>query len=717
MTREELEAEVLRLRSAVEPVPQPQAQGGVVDLQAIPTSLEALKINEERFRFILNTIDAAFAIAEVRFDEDDNPVNYRFLEANPAFVREAGVDLRGKWVTEYAPDLEPFWFEVYGGVAKTGIPATFESYATTFDRWFDVRAIRVGNPADRQIAVFFTDATERRRAQEQLRASESLARENIERVQLALEAGAIIGTWHWDLVEDLFKIDEAFAQAFGLDPARGQLGLKHEEIVAAVHPDDRSARAAAIEAVIAGGGAYVHQYRVRRADGEYHWIEAKGRVNRSAGGTPLSLPGVLIDIEARRAVEAERDQALAELMALNDTLEQRVEERTVELMQAEEKLRQSQKMEAVGQLTGGLAHDFNNLLAAISGSLEMIGIRLGQGRMADTERYLQAAQGATRRAASLTHRLLAFSRRQTLDPRPTDVNVLMTGLTELIQRSVGPGIQIETVGAHNLWPALVDASQLENAILNLCLNARDAMPGGGRIRLEAANRLIDGGAAELYEIPQGQYLSLSVTDTGVGMSPEVVSKAFEPFFTTKPLGQGTGLGLSMIYGFVKQSGGQIRIHSQVGLGTTVCIYLPRHDGDVCRIEPTKHPVAVTAKRAETILLVDDEPTIRMLLTDTLSELGYTLIEASDSMAGLKLLRSDMHIDLLITDVGLPGGMNGRQMADAGREVRPGLKTLFITGYAENAAIGMGELPPGMWVLTKPFAVDVLLSRIGEMLAS
>lgn len=717
LTREELEAEILRLRQGSDCPAQPPRHGSVVELQSIPPSYEALRINEERFRFILNKIEAAFAIAEVKFDENDNPVNYRFLEANPAFEREAGVDLKGKWVTEYAPDLEPFWFEVYGGVAKTGEPATFESYATTFDRWFDVRAMRVGDPEARQIAVFFSDVTERRNAQEKLGASEALARENIERVQLALQAGAIIGTWHLDLLTGLFKIDDAFARAFGLDPAIGQRGLELEQIVSTVHPDDRGSLQAAIDNALASGGAYVHQYRVLRDDGKYYWIEANGRVNRSDDGTPLSLPGVLIDLEQRRTVEAERDHALAALRALNETLEQRVEERTNELLQAEEKLRQSQKMEAVGQLTGGLAHDFNNLLAAISGSLEMIGTRITQGRVAETERYLLAAQSAARRAASLTHRLLAFSRRQTLAPLPTDVNALIAGMTELIQRSVGPAIQIETVGAANLWPALVDASQLENALLNLCINARDAMPGGGRITLETSNRWIDRAASGLYDMPQGQYLSLSVTDTGTGMSPEVIAKAFDPFYTTKPIGQGTGLGLSMIYGFAKQSGGQVRIYSEVGIGTTVSIYLPRHYGELGQETDSAPITAAGMGGAETILIVDDEPTIRMLLADTLGELGYTLIEAPDSIAGLALLRSDMHIDLLITDVGLPGGMNGRQMADAGRELRPGLKTLFITGYAENAAIGAGHLPPGMQVLTKPFATDTLIVRVNEMLNS
>ncbi|MCF5632451.1 PAS domain-containing protein, partial [Pseudomonas syringae] len=692
--------------------------GAMLDMSQMRKAETALRRSEERSRAMLETIEAAFAIIEVKFDANDSPVNYRFIEANPAFERQAGVDLRGKWVTEFAPDLERFWFEAYGHVAKTGEPTSFENYAKAFERWFEVKAVRVGDPAERQIAVIFSDVTARRDAEERLRTSEALARENVDRVQLALAAGAIIGTWHWDLPTDRFTVDEAFARAFGLDPALGREGLSLEQVIATVHPEDRPGLIDAINAVVSNGHVYAHQYRVRRTDGNYYWIEANGRVDRDTDGTPLRFPGVLINVDERRTIAAERDRATAALRSLNDTLEQRVAARTTELMQAEEKLRQSQKMEAVGQLTGGLAHDFNNLLAGISGALELIGKRIEQGRWSDVDKYIVTAQGAAKRAAALTHRLLAFSRRQTLDPQPTDVNRLMSGMTDLIQRTVGPSILVETIGTIGLWPTLVDASQLENTLLNLCINARDAMPDGGRITIEASNRLIERSTAQVHDMPEGQYLSLCVTDTGTGMTPEVIAKAFDPFFTTKPIGQGTGLGLSMIYGFANQSGGQVRIQSEVGKGTAISIYLPRYEGAAVRDESAvdKAPVEFT-RSGETILIVDDEPTVRMLLTDALGDLGYTLIEAADSLAGLKLLRSDVHIDLLITDVGLPGGMNGRQMADAGREVRPHLKTLFITGYAENAAIGDEQLGPGMRVLTKPFAIDVLASRVQELMRS
>src|SRR5947209_6881170 len=327
--------------------------------------------------------------------------------------------------------------------------------------------------------------------------------------------------------------------------------------------------------------------------------------------------------DARSRLEEIRagERALRELAA---DLERRVKERTQDLMAAEEALRQSQKMEAVGQLTGGLAHDFNNLLTGISGSLQLLQTRLSQGRFSELDRYITAADGAARRAASLTHRLLAFSRRQTLDPKPTNINRLISDLEELIRRTVGPSIEVEVVGAAGLWTALVDPNQLENALLNLCINARDAMPDGGRITIETANKWLDERAARERELSPGQYLAICVSDTGTGMTPEVIKRAFDPFFTTKPLGQGTGLGLSMIYGFARQSGGNVRIYSEVGNGTTMCLYLPRHHGrDEDAHTGRGWEEAQPAADGETVLVVDDEPTVRMLVAEVLQELGYT----------------------------------------------------------------------------------------------
>ena len=393
-------------------------------------------------------------------------------------------------------------------------------------------------------------------------------------------------------------------------------------------------------------------------------------------------------------------------------------EAQLELERSQAALVQAQKMEAVGQLTGGLAHDFNNLLTGIAGSLELMRSRLAQGRINEVERYVSAALGATSRAASLTHRLLAFSRRQNLEPAAVDVNKLVSGMVELVRRTIGPAIDLETVLAMGLWPCFCDANQLENALLNLCLNARDAMPEGGQLTIETANTWIDEAGAGMRDMPVGQFVALSVTDNGAGMAPEVLARAFDPFFTTKPIGAGTGLGLSMIYGFAKQSNGQVRIYSEVGEGTTVRIYLPRHHGspDETNEAEVRDEPSVAGSEGETVLVVDDEPTVRMLVGDTLSELGYRSIEAGDPASALKVLESDARIDLLITDVGLPGGMNGRQLADAARKRRDDLKVLFITGYAENAAIAGGRLEPGMHVISKPFAMDKLAARIRSVIA-
>ena len=289
-------------------------------------------------------------------------------------------------------------------------------------------------------------------------------------------------------------------------------------------------------------------------------------------------------------------------------------------------------------------------------------------------------------------------------------------MEELIRRTMGPAVRTEVVGAGGLWTTLVDPSQLENALLNLCINARDAMmPGGGHLTIETANKWLDERAARARELPPGQYVSLCVTDTGTGMTPEVIERAFDPFFTTKPLGEGTGLGLSMIYGFVRQSGGQVRVYSELGSGTTMCIYLPRHFGDAESTEQAATLELTEASTGETVMVVDDEATVRQLAVEVLEEMGYHVVEAADGPTGIRLLQSDARIDLLVTDVGLPGGTNGRQMADVGRMLRPELKVLFITGYAENAVVGNGHLAPGMQVMTKPFELAAFGNKVREMI--
>ncbi|MCJ2061318.1 response regulator [Methylobacterium sp. J-088] len=419
--------------------------------------------------------------------------------------------------------------------------------------------------------------------------------------------------------------------------------------------------------------------------------------------------------------------------SLRTILAERVAERTRELTDAnarlhaeaeergriEEALRQSLKMEAVGQLTGGLAHDFNNLLAGISGSLEFIRIRIGQDRASEATRYIDVAMTSVDRAAALTHRLLAFSRRQTLDPKATDVNRLVGGMEDLFRRTVGPGIAIETRLADDLWPALCDPNQLENAMLNLVINARDAMPDGGPLTIETRNSVFahsrSGGDPTLGSVPAGEYMGLFVTDGGTGMPPDVIARVFEPFFTTKPLGEGTGLGLSMIYGFVQQSGGHVLLGSETGQGTVVSIYLPRHLGLADGVKVVGVVPSLPRVEASTVVLVvEDETALRMLIVEALSELGYSVLEAEDGQAGLRIIETGVCISLLLTDVGLPGGMNGRQLADAARVHSPTLKVLFLTGYAASAAVRNGRMALGMELMNKPFALDALGAKVQEM---
>lgn len=542
--------------------------------------------------------------------------------------------------------------------------------------WANVVIDPVRDPAGDLVgfAKVTRDLTERRAAEEELRQSERHFRLLVQSVTdyaiYMLDPDGRVTSWN------------AGAERFKGYVAEEILG---EHFSRFYSEEDREAGIprTALETARREGRFEAEGWRVRK-DGSRFWASVVIDPVRNEEGELIGFAKITRDLTEKRAIE--------------------------------EQLRQSQKMEAVGQLTGGLAHDFNNLLTGISGSLEMMQVRMSQGRTAEFDRYFMAAQGAVKRAAALTHRLLAFSRRQTLDPKPTNVNRLLSGLEDLVRRTVGPSIQVEVVGASGLWPTLVDPNQLENAVLNLCINANDAMPDGGKLTIETANKWLDDRAARQQDLPVGQYVSLCVTDTGTGMTPDVIAKAFDPFFTTKPLGEGTGLGLSMIYGFARQSGGQVRIYSEVGQGTTMCLYLPRHDEDVPADE-----VGVTSAPpeplgdGEVVLVIDDEPTIRMLIAEVLAESGFAVIEAPDGPAGLRVLESNARIDLLITDVGLPGGMNGRQVADAARVSRPDLKVLFITGYAENAVIGRARLENGMFVLTKPFQMEILADRIREII--
>ncbi len=466
---------------------------------------------------------------------------------------------------------------------------------------------------------------------------------------------------------------------------------------------------ARVRARRAAAMAYEDIYELRAADGSFRPFLMRLEPIRDATGQVLRWFGTGTDISAQ--VEAER-----RLTELNATLQQRIEAAIEERAGVEDQLRQAHKMEAVGQLTGGLAHDFNNILGSISGNLELLELRLAQGRPEELQRYLDVARGATRRAATLTHRLLAFSRRQTLDPRPTDLNALVADMEELVRRTMGPTIEVELVREATLWTTLVDAAQLDNALLNLCLNARDAMPEGGHLDIKTAGIVLDPARAGRLGLPPGDYVSLLVTDTGRGMTPEVLARAFDPFFTTKPLGEGTGLGLSMVHGFAGQSHGQVHITSAPGQGTRVELLLPRHLGEAPAAREAAAPYAPSRTNAgQVVLVVEDEAEMRSLMVEVLSELGCSVREADNGASALQVLRSGSRIDLLITDIGLPGGMNGRQVAEVAVQEHPGLGVLFVTGYDQTAVMGQQALGPDTQVLTKPFTMTALVRCTQELI--
>lgn len=447
----------------------------------------------------------------------------------------------------------------------------------------------------------------------------------------------------------------------------------------------------------------VPRLRAGRWDGGLYVNQAAPRA-----WTPDEV-GFVEEIAKLSWVSIDRAQAVADLQALNASLEREVEERTHALLKSEEQLRQAQKMEAVGQLTGGLAHDFNNLLTGIVGGIHVVRRRIARGQLDDVDRFMDAVVASAHRAAALTHRLLAFSRRQSLDFKPVDVNALIESMIALLRRTLGESVKLRLSLGSNIWMADTDANQLETALLNLLINARDAMPDGGEVIVQTSNtRWREEGSTDPRE-----YVVLDVTDTGVGMSPQIVEKAFDPFFTTKPIGQGTGLGLSMVYGFLRQSRGHVRIISEVDQGTTVRLYFPRHSGEPEAAQQSL-PREDQGAHGEVVLLAEDDPSVRLIVTEVLNDLGYGALVATDGDQAVEILNTPTRVDLLLTDVGLPG-TNGRQVAEIGRRTRPGLKVLFITGYAEAASVRGGFLGPGMDLISKPFDLDVLAAKIREVI--
>ena len=617
------------------------------------------------------------------------------------FVNEAYIDIAGRrdfighTVRELFPELAgQGFYEILDEVYASGRPFRGDALPVTLaqqdgQRYINLLYEPIVDAAGHVEGIFVGgyDVTDHIAAENSLRVL------NAELEQRVIERTLARGK-AWEVSPEMLCVINAEGHFETTNPAwQKTLGWTEAEMAAKgfrglVHPDDLPASLEAWADATERQQPVLHfENRYLAKDGSWHWLS----------WVAVPEDGKVYCIT--RDVSAEKVRQ----MTLADT---------------QDALRQSQKMEAIGQLTGGIAHDFNNLLAAIGSSLQVMKIRAAARQFDDLGRYLEVGERSVRRAAALTQRLLAFSRRQTLDPRPTDVNQLMKGMADLVERTVGPAVQVVLAQAPDLWRTRVDAPQLENALLNLCINARDAMPGGGTITLSTHNQTVDTHLAVARKVTPGDYVQIDVIDHGTGMPAEVVARVFDPFFTTKPLGQGTGLGLSMVHGFVHQSGGHVHIASTVGHGTTISLYLPHHADAAA---PDEAPPSVTdtpvSGHGETVLLVEDEDTLRELFQEVLEDAGYRVIVAADGAAGLRVLQGSASVDLLVTDVGLPGGMNGRQLADAGLNLRPGVKVLFVTGYADATAVGArGLLDPGMALITKPFNLADLVKKVQDMLA-
>ena len=544
-------------------------------------------------------------------------------------------------------------------------------------------------------------------------------RNNQELLELAQEAGHL-GLFEWLVEAGTLRLSPKFLSLYGLTGFDGfyLTWLKcifREDVLRITHMMDNAFAERARHSQA--------EFRIiRPTDGGLRWIEARNVIFYNAEGCAVRVVGVNVDV-------TERKRAIAQLRAFTETLEERVRDRTRELeaenearKNAEEALRQAQKMEAVGQLTGGVAHDFNNLLTIMQGGLEMIGRQIAtldsSPAVARITRGKDMALEGVRRSAKLTSRLLAFARQQPLDPKTIDANKLVAGVCELLRRTLGESVLLETVLAGGLWRTHVDANQLENALVNLAVNARDSMPNGGKMTIETANCHLDeayvSGLTEPLSV--GQYVMIAVADSGVGMDPSTLERAFEPFFTTKGVGKGTGLGLSQVYGFVHQSAGHVRIYSELGEGTTVKIYLPRHVGEEEHAAEISRPSdPIRAIGAENILLVEDDDALRAYGVELLDDLGYRVLAAPNAASALAIIDQGHTIDLLFTDVVMPGGMNGRELADEARRRRPGLKVLFTTGYTRNAIVHHGRLDSGLDMIGKPFTFEELGTRIRGIL--
>ncbi|NML30098.1 response regulator [Paraburkholderia antibiotica] len=542
--------------------------------------------------------------------------------------------------------------------------------------------------------------TERRRQQ-----AETELHETNERLQLALNAGAVLGTWVLDVRTGKVSGDERFARTFSFPLDETAKGVPRDAATQAIHPDDRVLNDRLTAEAIRSGAPFRAEYRIRRPDGDYLWVQANGRCEFDEQGRPTRFPGVLIDIHERKIAEQQ-------LLQLTETLEQRVADSIAARALAEEQLRQAQKMEAIGSLTGGVAHDFNNVLQVINGNLQMLAADAGDQPV--TQRRLSAATEAVKRGAKLAAHLLAFARRQPLSPTVLNPRRLLTGMSEMLRRALGETVRIETLVSDDLWNVQVDRNQLENALLNLAINARDAMRADGLLTVRATNRLLDAAfCRDKPELSPGAYVEFALTDTGSGMPPEVLQRVFEPFFTTKPDGHGTGLGLSMVFGFARQSGGHVAIESELGHGTTVSLFFPR----CCEAETPEaaEGPATSIGGGETILVVEDDADVRLTAVEMLAQLGYKVLTASNGDAALEFIDSDVPIDLLFTDVVMPGKLKSVELAQRAAARTPPVPTLFTSGYTRDEIVHHGKLDAGITLLSKPYRRDDLARLVRNVL--
>ncbi len=646
-----------------------------------------------------------------------------FEFVNAAYQRLIGDrDVRGKSVRQAFPhDEGRNLFERLDQVYSSGetfvghgmrVRLQSEAGGKYEERFIDVIYQPIRDPAGKVTGVFIQghDITHQKRA-------ESAQRESEERFRLVAESAPVL-LWMGDVEGRCLYLNRALRGFWGVDVD----DIPRFDWNSTLHPDDQEILFTPFSAAMRAHAPFQVEARFRRSDGEYRWLMTSAQPRFDVDGRFLGMIGVNVDVteirESEGALREEIEQrrlAEAALHELNITLEEQVAERTRELREREDALRQSQKMELIGQLTGGIAHDFNNLLQVVVGNLELLQRNLppDAGRLRGSA---DNAMNGALRAAALTQRLLAFSRRQPLMPRPLDLNGLVEGMSDLLRRTLGETVTVETELARDLWPVDADANQLESAILNLAVNARDAMSGGGKLSIETANTSIDEAYARLNtEVIPGEYVVIRVSDTGVGMDKDVLARVFEPFFTTKEPGKGTGLGLSMVYGFVTQSGGHVKINSDDGQGTTVRVYLPRLAGTAEPRDPAEPTAVPEGTSDETILVVEDDDDVRAYSAQILRELGYRVTEERDGASALRLLKRKSRIDLLFSDVVLPGGCNGADLARAARELRPGLRVLFTTGYARDAIVHDGRLDPGVQLITKPFTYAALASKVREVL--